>query len=98
MATLDLNPKGKLHQRIVGGVRDRIRASKRQFQHKHDKWRKAENEAIAYLPEKEVDVQRRLNRDNAGNPQYTTIKIPYSYAILMTAHTYYTTVFLSPRS
>lgn len=95
MTTIEVNPTGKLHKRITAGISDRIRASKRVYGARHDKWRAAEKEALAFLPEKEIDAARRRNRENGGNPQYTTIKIPYSYAIMMTAHTYYTTVFLS---
>src|SRR5690606_10044253 len=30
----------------------------------------------------------------SGLPQYTTIQIPYTYAVLMAAHTYFTSVFM----
>lgn len=56
-------------------------------------WRKAEEKTLAYLPEQEADRVRRTRRDNAGKPTYTTIMLPYSYALLMSAHTYWTSVF-----
>lgn len=49
---------------------------------------------LAYLPEREVDARRRTVREN-GLPQYTTIQIPYTYAVLMAAHTYMSSVFMA---
>lgn len=93
--TLDIKKGSKLHQRIVDAVRDRVRFSKNAYLHRHKKWIKNEEAALAYLPEREVDAQRRLNRDEGGKPAYTTIVLPYSYGVLMASHTYWTTVFLS---
>ncbi|MCH8059337.1 MAG: hypothetical protein IIA11_02650 [Proteobacteria bacterium] len=92
--TLELNPEGKTHRRIVDGVRDRVQFSKNSFQKRHDRWRKDEEAIMAYLPEREADKDRRLVRE-AGKPQYTTIVVPYSYGVLMASHTYWTTVFMS---
>lgn len=66
---------------------DRVVATKRQ------KWKDAEERALAYLPESEVDAARRTDREG-GAPQYTTIQVPYSYAVVMAAHTYLTSVFM----
>lgn len=93
--TLEIDPKTPLHRRILDGCRDRISASRQSYQNRHKKWRDAEDRTVAYLPEKEVDAKRRNERELAGNPQYTTIQIPYSYAVLMASHTYWTTVFLA---
>ena len=92
--SLDLQPGGKLEKRILTEVRDRVQFSKTETQKKHEKWKQAEERAIAYLPERDVDAARRLDRDNGGLPKYTTIQIPYSYAVLMASHTYWTTVFM----
>lgn len=93
--SLDINSKGALHRRIVDGCRERILASKRSYDSKHTKWREAEDAMMAFMPEKEIDAIRRGKRDQEGIPQYTTIYVPYSYGMLMTSHTYWTTVFLS---
>ena len=92
--TLEIKPGGKMHQRILDGVRDRVRFSKREYQSRHDRWVKAEERTLAFLPESEVDATKRVAREQ-GKPQYTTIQIPYTYAILMSSHTYWTTVFMS---
>lgn len=93
--SLDIRPQSPLHKRILDGVRERVMASKRSYDGKHTKWREAEDAAQAFIPEKEIDSIRRANRDQAGIPEYTTLYVPYSYGILMTSHTYWTTVFLA---
>jgi hypothetical protein len=60
---------------------------------KYAKYAEAEDKALAYIPETDVDAIRRSGRGR-GLPDYTTIQIPYSYAVLMAAHTYVTSVFL----
>lgn len=59
-----------------------------------DKWRKSEEQFTAYIPESAADAERK-KKWNSGKPEYTTIMIPYSYAVAMTAHTYYTSVFMA---
>jgi hypothetical protein len=58
-------------------------------------WELAEDKALAYLHEQDEDAIRRANRELKGQTTYTTLQIPYSYATLMTAHTYMTSVFFS---
>ncbi len=93
--TLSVPFQSELHRRILAGVRDRVQSSKRAMSRRHTKWIKDEEAALAYLPEKEIDAARRIEREQNGKPQYTTLQIPYSYAVLMASHTYWTTVFLS---
>lgn len=93
--SLDIRKESPLHKRICDGVRERVNASKRAYDTKHQKWREAEDAAMAFIPEKEIDTLRRNKRDNEGIPNYTTLYVPYSYGILMTSHTYWTTVFLA---
>ncbi len=58
-------------------------------------WSKAEDAVLAYLPESELDLKRRNRRETKGEPKYTTIQLPYTYALLMAAHTYVTSVFFA---
>ena len=58
-------------------------------------WELAEDKALAYLHEQDEDALRRASRELKGQTTYTTLQIPYSYATLMTAHTYMTSVFFS---
>lgn len=62
-------------------------------QSKSSKWREAEDKVLAYVPDTEVTRKRKTARE-AGLPDYTTIQIPYSYAVVMAALTYITSVFL----
>lgn len=94
-ATLKIPPNSSLHRRIISALTARHQLSKTKIKDSHDRWRLAEEKFLAYLPEREVDAKRRVLREQSGQPQYTTIVLPYSYAMLMTAHTYWTTVFLS---
>jgi hypothetical protein len=82
-----------LAKRILGECRARVRKSESDISSKQKKWMEAEDKALAYIPEREVDRLRRHKREN-GLPEYTTIQIPYSYAVLMAAHTYVTSVFM----
>jgi len=61
---------------------------------RYERWRKDEEAFIFYMPEKDIDKTRRVLRESGGQPQMTTLKIPYDYAVLMSAHTYWTSVFL----
>lgn len=95
MANVELRFGTPRHRQILQAILDRRDFSKRYFQvGREDEWREADNMHTAYLHETEADKLRRSQRD-AGKPQYTTLTIPYSYAIMMTAHTYWTSVFLA---
>lgn len=92
--TLDIKFGSPLHERILKAVRDRVEFSKKKFQGRHKSWKESEEAALAFLPEREVDAQKRLKREG-GSPQFTTVVVPYSYGVLMASHTYWTTVFMS---
>lgn len=81
------------HKKLRDALRNRIQASRRKLADWEKKWRESEDMYYAYVKETDEDAVRRAARD-AGKPQYTTITIPYSYAILLTAHTYWASVFL----
>jgi len=83
-----------LHTRIRDAILARYRLSERKMGDKWEAWRKSEELHLAYIPETEANASRRSLRES-GKPQQTTFVIPYSYAILMTAHMYWSTVFLS---
>lgn len=91
----EIDPKTQLHAMIIEEVRRRVRFSERSFSTQRLAWRKAEDEIIAYIPESAADGKRRNERENSGVPKYTTIKVPYTYAVVMALHTYICQVFLS---
>jgi hypothetical protein len=91
----EIKPGSPLSDKILEEVRRRVRFSERSFSTRRLQWRKAEDEIIAYLPESAADNRRRFQRENQGVPKYTTIKVPYTYAVVMALHTYVCSVFLS---
>jgi len=92
--TLKIDPKGKLHKKLIARVSSRITMALSKQTNQHVKWRKAEETTLAYIPEDEADAVRRVDREG-GKPRYTTIHLPYSYALLMSAHTYWTSTFFA---
>lgn len=85
---------GELHQKILPRLQDRFKRSREAMEDRVVQWRKNEEQFLAYMPVKVNDDLRKRKREQ-GEPQFTTIEIPYSYAILLTAHTYITSTFLA---
>lgn len=81
------------HRRVVQGLLARLDFSDRELGDWRKRWTDAENQYRAYLPETEVDAKLRAKR-SSGEPQATTLILPYSTALCLTAHTYLTSVFL----
>jgi hypothetical protein len=92
--SIKVKPKGELETKILTSTRDMVRQSAKVLSKRVTKWRENENMMIAYLPEKDEDAIRRTAREG-GTPDYTTIQLPYSYAVAMAAHSYFTSVYLS---
>lgn len=82
------------HNRIRDAINARLRLSENKMTDYYTRWEDAEKEHQIYIKETDADASRDDLRDD-GYPQYTTLKIPYTYAVLMTAHTYDTSVFLA---
>lgn len=78
---------------LLQELRRRIKLWESGTSTKRLKWQQAEEKTLAYVPERDVDAVRRASREG-GLPQYTTIQIPYSYAVVMASHTYLTSVFM----
>lgn len=90
----DLTYGTQRHQQVLDALIARIDLSEEAMENKRDEWETAEKQFVFHLPEKESDALRRTARE-AGKPQYTTLEVPYTYAQMMTAHTYLSSVFLS---
>lgn len=93
MPTLKIDPASDLHRAILARIISRMSMARSLQVKRWINWMDAENRMICYMPEQLMDSKRRLRRENNGEPLYTTIQIPYTYAIVMTAHTYWTSVF-----
>ena len=83
------------HRKLKDAIRSRLQMSESKMRTRYAQMTKNEERFQAYVPESENDAIRRRLRDDSGLPQYRTVEVPYSYAALMTAHTYYTSVFLA---
>lgn len=93
--TIDLRKGTPLHDRLAKMIRARAKLAEDEHAKKYDLWRAAEERTLAWIPEQGLDSVRRSKRQNDGVPSYTTIQIPYTYAILMSSHTYWTSVFFA---
>lgn len=82
------------HGKIRDAIRERYNMSHRKMSLRHEEWENADKLFRAYVKETD-EVKARQNKRDAGTAQYITLNIPYSYAILLTAHTYWTSVFLA---
>lgn len=83
-----------LHRKIVDAIRARWRFSHASMSKQYSKWSDMEDEFASYVKATDADA-KRTNLRKDGLPQYTTIHVPYNYAQLLAAHTYWTTVFLA---
>lgn len=91
-----LKPDSKLHKKLEEALRDRIRMSEKKFRDRYGQMAKNEELFQAYIPAKEIDRINRIRKigtDWVGMPDYSTIEVPYAYSVVMTMHTYYTSVF-----
>ena len=91
--TLNITHGSDRARMILREIQERKKITEKGVGNKYEKWTKAEETVVAYVHEREVDRVRRARREG-GMPEYTTIQIPYTYAVLMAAHTYFTSVFM----
>lgn len=79
-----------LHKKVISNFLARKKMARdEQRKKREEEWKNSENIFTAYMPETDVD-RVRAGKRKSGETEYTTISIPYSYAMLLTAHTYYT--------
>jgi hypothetical protein len=84
-----------LERKLLNRLEARIKYSMQKRTDRIKQWEQAEDKALAYIHESDEDSIRRAARESKSQQSYTTLQIPYSYATLMTAHTYMTSVFFS---
>jgi len=69
------------HTKIRQKVLDCFLASERELNARRKKWDEADKLFRMFQTETEADKSRKSARES-GSPQYTTIEIPLSYAVL----------------
>lgn len=94
MISLEIKHGSQQEQKILQALRARYLLSQRNMMQLHKKWREADEAVMAYVEETPEDAVRKSERE-AGVPKYTTISLPYTYGILIAAHTYWSSAFLS---
>ena len=95
MNNYGFTPGSELHTRVLSAFRDRLRLGRNGHAKRNALWSQNEDMLKAYVPESDNDALRKQSRKDEGTPQYTTIEVPYSYALMLTLHTYLTSTFLS---
>ena len=93
--TLKVAKESKEHSRLLQELGSRVKMAEGQHTSRHAKWSKAEKTVACYVKPDADDAKRIAKRDSSDTQSYTTIMIPYSYAMLMSAHTYWSSVFLA---
>lgn len=92
---IDPVKQAEKHKRLVKEIVDRKKFSLRKMQDYHQRWDEQDETVRAYLPESETSVKGKHNKRFKREFDYISLELPYSFAIVMTAHTYWASVFLS---
>lgn len=82
------------HRRVSDALRARVKLGKDAMSDRAEQWAKIEDWFRAYIPASDMDTIRKTDKES-GKPAYVTIEIPYSYATVLTAHTYITSTFFA---
>lgn len=83
----------ELHRKIIRELTARVQYAQSKLNERFNTWREADEQSVAYISEREKD---RINKaqKKTGVLDYVQVEVPYSYGMLMTAHTYWASVFL----
>jgi hypothetical protein len=81
------------HDRIRDAVWERFRMSRDAFASRREAWARAEDIFAAYIPLSEEESARRAAARHGESVPYQIV-VPFSYATLLSAHSYWTSVFL----
>lgn len=92
---VNIKPGGKLHEYLLKQVLQRKKFSEKKMKDYHKQWSDADDSMKAYIHERDVDKKRKDKKTFDGEVDYVTLEVPYTYAIVMTAHTYFSSVMLS---
>lgn len=90
---VELERDSQKHQFVRQQLIDRFNFSRQHVNARQETYEEQENQFLAYIHERDIDRQTKA-RSKAGEPMYTTLRIPYTYGEIMTMHTFYTTVML----
>ncbi len=91
---LEIRYDSPLHSKIKAAIKDRFTLSATSMTKQHTAWKEADDLYRCYVPETTENSQRKQQR-SAGKQVYTDLVVPSSYAMVLSAHTYWSSVFLS---
>lgn len=94
MSLVEIPVGSKQHKKLIDAFAERLRMGRSALSLRSQRWSENEDMLKSYVPASENDTLRK-NARKAGQPNYTTLEIPYSYAMMLTIHTYLTSIFLS---
>lgn len=83
-----------LHKKILKEVVERRKYSLRKMADYHARWDMADDTIRAYVPETELSSKKKNAKRFKREFDYISLELPYSFAVIMTAHTYWSSVFL----
>lgn len=83
-----------LHKDLLKRLCERKDFSQRKMLNRRTKWEKDDQDFTMFVKERDTDAQRRQEKAQ-GVKQFVDIDVSMTYAMVMTAHTYLSTVFLS---
>ena len=95
MMSLDIKYETEKHTTLREAVLERKKFSERKMLCFRSQWDDADDSLKAYIPETELDKKKKHDKKQLGKVDYVTLEVPYVYAQVMTAHTYWATIFLS---
>lgn len=82
------------HTRVRDAIILRNKSSKEKRDLKRKDYERIDQDCMMYKKPSPGDQNARSEKSK-GNPEYETLVVPYSYGMMMTAHTYLATVFLA---
>jgi hypothetical protein len=91
---LSVKPSAAMQEKIKNAIIERKRFADKKMKQFHTQWNDADDSMRAYIKERDTDKKRKDKKRYDGEVDYVTLEVPYTYAIAMTAHTYYTSVLL----
>lgn len=94
MANLELRYGTDKHQDILDALQLRLSHAAQAVAKKASDYAENEDEFQAYIKTSDMDALAKAKKEE-GKPDFVTLQVPYSYAVLMSWHTYISSVFLS---
>ena len=83
------------HRNILPRLVNRIRLAETASGSSKERWIRNEELYSSYIDYESADRLKKSTTTDKGRPEYVTLYVPYSYAMLLSAHTYLTSTMFS---